>query len=120
MNSSPPINPSAVGTLLETIAKNRDVINYGRIVEQFGLPPLDGAWAAHPLSNIFEVLDQQDAAANRPFRTSVVVAAETNRPGNGYFEALHRLKNIPDPRTAVARDALWSGELQAAYNHQWP
>ena len=43
MNSSPPINPSAVGTLLETIAKNRDVINYGRIVEQFGLPRLGGA-----------------------------------------------------------------------------
>jgi len=105
--------------MLEAVARRRTVTNYGRIAERFGLPPFDGLWAAHPLSGIFEVLDQQDAAAGRPFRTSVVVAVETNQPGPGFFEALHRLKNIPDPRTPRARDELWTRELTAAYAYPW-
>lgn len=120
MNANAPINPNAIGAVLEATAKDHRVMNYGRLAEQFNLPPLDGAWSAHPLSSIFEVLDQEDAAANRPFRTSVVVAVETNTPGSGYFEALERLKNILDPGTPAARDALWADELQAAYNYPWP
>ncbi len=120
MNANAPINPNPIGAVLEATARNHDLVNYGRLVEQFNLPPFDGAWSDHPLSTIFEELDQQDAAADRPFRTSVVVAVETNTPGSGYFEALERLKNIPDPGTPAARDAVWAGELQATHNYPWP
>jgi hypothetical protein len=120
MSSNLPVDPTVIGVLLESIAKRKGQIHYSDIVEQFGLPPLDGAWNSHPLSQIFEVLDQEDASANRPFRTSVVVAIESNRPGNGFYEALHRLKNIPDPRTPNARDAIWAREMQAAHSYKWP
>ena len=120
MAANPPINRAEIAAHLESLATRSGVTTYGAIVERFGLPPLDGAWSAHPLSEIFEVLDQQDAAANRPFRTSVVIAQELNRPGDGYFEALERLKGLPDPRTPNARDALWTAELNSAYNHPWP
>ena len=120
MNAIAPINPNAVGAALESTAKNSGLTNYSIIARQFNLPSMDGAWSAHPLSQIFEVLDQQDAAANRPFRTSVVVAIDTNRPGAGLFEALERLKGIADPGTPAARDAVWAAELQAAHAHPWP
>jgi hypothetical protein len=120
MNANAPINPNAVGATLESTAKNGSVTNYGSIARQFNLPSLDGAWSAHPLSQIFEVLDQQDAAASRPFRTSVVVTVDTNRPGGGFFTALERLKGIADPGTPAGRDAVWAAELQAAHAHPWP
>lgn len=120
MVSNPPVSPNAIGALLESVAKGKGQIHYSRIVEQFGLPSLDGAWNSHPLSQIFEVLDRQDAAAGRPFRTSVVVSIDSNRPGNGFYEALQRLKNIPDPRTPAARDIVWAREMQAAHSYNWP
>ena len=120
MAANPLFNNAAIAAHLENLAKNGGVTTYGAIVEQFGLPLLDGAWSAHPLSEIFELFDQQDAAANRPFRTSVVIAQELNRPGDGFFEALERLKNVPDPRTPNARDALWTAEITAAHNYPWP
>lgn len=120
MVSNLPVNPNAIGALLESVAKRKGQIHYSQIVEQFDLPSLDGAWSSHPLSQIFEVLDQQDAAANRPFRTSVVVLVESNRPGNGFYEALHRLKNIPDPKAPAARDTVWAREMRAAHSYKWP
>ncbi|MBL7189357.1 MAG: hypothetical protein ISS70_23760 [Phycisphaerae bacterium] len=120
MNTNLPVSPNVVGEQLESVAKRGAQIYYSQLVEQFGLPPLDGAWSSHPLAEIFEVLDQQDATANRPFRTSVVVAVETNRPGNGLYEALERLKGVPDPGTPSAREAIWIREMQAAHDYNWP
>lgn len=120
MSSNFPQNAAQLAALLEATAKRGDVIHYSDIVRQFGLPPLDGAWGAHPLSKLFEYIDQQDSTANRPFRTSVVVAKESGGPGSGFFEALERLKGIQDPRTPVAREAIWLREIQACYQYPWP
>jgi hypothetical protein len=117
-----PVNPSLIGDFLEAVlkAKPHQVANYGQLATKFGLPDLDGAWRSHPLSQIFEVLDQEDALAGRPFRTSVVVGVVSNSPGPGFFEALERLKGIPDPKTAKARETLWLKELAAANSYPWP
>ncbi|MDD2609401.1 MAG: hypothetical protein PHX60_06840 [Giesbergeria sp.] len=116
------VNPNLVGSYLESKLKSRPykTVTYGEISAKFGLPNFNGAWAAHPLSQIFEVLDQQDANANRPFRTSVVIAIHNNAPGPGLYEALERLKFIPDPKTKIAREQLWLSELKAAYIYSWP
>ena len=119
MNMNLPVNPDVVGRELESVARRGGQIHYSQLVEQFGLPPLDGAWLSHPLAMIFEVLDQQDATANRPFRTSVVVDVKDNRPGNGLYEALERLKGIPNPGTPNAQEAIWIAELNAAHNYKW-
>jgi hypothetical protein len=116
------VNPNLVGSYLESRLKSRPhkPATYSEIATNFGLPNFDGAWAAHPLSAIFEVLDQQDANANRPFRTSVVIGINSNAPGPGLYEALERLKSIPDPKTKTAREQLWISELNAAYIYPWP
>jgi hypothetical protein len=113
------VSAKDVGRFLESQLKAKRVTNYGVVAAQFGLPEFDGAWAAHPLSDIFEVLDQEDALSNRPFRTSVVIAANSNAPGPGLFEAMARLKGVPDPKTSDARERLWLAELNAAYAHKW-
>ena len=116
------IDPNLIGKYLEEKLKVRPYVTttYGEIAKNFGLPDFDGNWGSHPLSQIFEVLDQQDANANRPFRTSIVTGASNNSPGPGLYEALDRLKNIKDPKTANAREAIWLNELNNAYNHTYP
>ena len=112
---------ASISLHLENIAMNHRVVNYTEIVIQFVLPSLDGAWAAHPLSHIFEILDTEDAIANRPFRTSVVITARGNGPGAGYFEALERLKKIPDPGecNSDGRLALWLQQLRETHGCHW-
>lgn len=119
MNYVPPLDPASIGAYLELVASRRTVVTYNEVVTKFGLPPLDGAWAAHPLSQLFELLDQQDAIANRPFRTSVVVSKKENAPGPGYYEALCRLKGIADPKNNESRLTIWTQELKDAYKYPW-
>ena len=83
-----------LGQHLEGIAKKGRPIYYADLVTQFNLPPLDGAWTSHPLCAAFGHLDREDAEAKRPFRTSVVIAKELNRPGDGFFKSLFELKRI--------------------------
>lgn len=43
-----------VREILVDVARKRGLITYGVLVNELGLPPMDGAWAAHPLSRIFD------------------------------------------------------------------
>ena len=111
--------PQNIGKFLEKIASEKRLVNYGKVVSEFGLPEFDGpGWESHPLSQIFGVLDQEDAIARRPFRTSVVIPKNGERPGNGYFEMLESLKDIKC-KSPAQRDEAWVKELQAAYEYQW-
>ncbi len=111
----------SIGPYLENVAKSHRVITYQDLVNDFPtlLPALDGTWSAHPLSRIFETLDQEDALNNRPFRTSVVVTKARGEPGGGYFEALQRLKGRAC-LNAAARQTAWIAELNAAHAYPWP
>ncbi|MBS3798589.1 hypothetical protein [Pseudoalteromonas sp. BDTF-M6] len=115
------VDPNLVGRYLEDILKAHPqrTANYSSIAQAFGLPDFDGAWSSHPLSEIFEVLDQQDSDADRPFRTSVVIGVNSNSPGPGFFEAMQRLKGIQEPRTRNSREQLWLTELNKAYAYPW-
>lgn len=110
--------PQNIGKYLEQIALNKTIIHYGELASEFGLPLVTDAWLAHPLSQIFGVLDQEDANAGRPFRTSVVVSKNKTIPGNGFFEMLESLKDIKC-RSPKQRDEEWMKELHAAYNYPW-
>lgn len=59
-----------VGPFLEATAKAGKVVTYQEVITACPpLPLMDGAWDSHPLSKIFEALDQEDARMQRPFRT---------------------------------------------------
>ena len=90
-------DPVKIGAYLKMVSRRQRTVTYGDLKNKFGLPDFDVPCSQHPLSQIFEILDQQDANAVRPFHTSIVITASGNGPGAGYFEALKRLKNIPDP-----------------------
>ena len=108
-----------VREILVDVARNRTLITYGVLVNKLGLPPMDGAWAAHPLSAIFETLDQEDTIAHRPFRTTVVVKGRDSIPGGGYYEALERLKGI-QARNDLRKLEVFTLELQALYKLYTP
>jgi hypothetical protein len=102
---------------LEDKARRRRTIYYSELVEQFGLPPLEGAWIGHPLERAFDALDREDASANRPFRTSIVIAKDKNMPGDGYFKSLSELKGIT-AKSENQRLQAFSQERAAAINHK--
>jgi len=110
-----------IALFLEDLARRKGTTTYGELARRFGFPPMEGTWAAHPLSQAFEHLDRQDAAASRPLRTSVVIRKDRNLPGDGYFESLARIKTNGIPaKTDKAKEKAWLDELNAVYAFQWP
>jgi hypothetical protein len=103
---------------LEDRAKRKRTVYYSELVAHFGLPSLNGTWVGHPLRRAFEALDREDAEADRPFRTSMVISKEKNIPGDGYFKALADLKGI-HTKSEEQRLEAFSRELSSAMNHRW-
>jgi hypothetical protein len=107
-----------VGLFLEEKARNRRTVYYSDIVAHFGLPPMDGLWASHPLSRIFEFLDREDAMSNRPFRSAVVISKKRDMPGNGFFEALERFRGIQTSNEQQRLEAF-RNERDATFGYPW-
>lgn len=107
---------SKIGGYLELQARkpqSQALVFYGALLESYDLPPFDGAWNAHPLSEIFGNLDLEDLRLNRPFRTSLVVNQRTCRPGNGFFEYSKQLgKYKGDLKDAISKDIYWGNEFE--------
>ncbi len=101
-----------VGRFLEQKAKLGNPIAYKDVVDAFPgrLPNFSGSWQGHPLSSIFGELDEQDHAANRPWRTALVVSRETGRPGQGFFDTIARLRGIDIAQED--RERIWLTEYK--------
>lgn len=109
---------SQIGLFLENQARKKRTVYYSDIVARFGLPPMGALWSNHPLSEIFEVLDQEDTMSNRPFRSAVVISKERNMPGNGFFQALERLRGIQTSNEQQRMEAF-RNELDATFGYPW-
>jgi hypothetical protein len=100
-----------LGAFLEQVAATGNPITYSEVVQHFSdLPPLNGAWASHPLCHLFGELDRDDNRHGRPFRTAMVVSREKNIPGDGFFKTLAELRG-----TAIIKadqEEVWVSELQ--------
>jgi hypothetical protein len=98
-----------VGQILEERARSRSdadpTITYGELVGLVGLPKLTGNWSDHPLSVILGNLNDKDCAANRPFRSVLVVNARSRISGNLFFGAVEQLRyggvKIPDDKRTM-------------------
>src|ERR1017187_6942936 len=101
-----------IGAFLESQAHLGQPITYGAVIKKFpDLPPLTEYWKSHPLCDIFGELDGEDHRNNRPFRTALVYAVDTTRPGNGFFENLARLRGTTIMKSE--EDKVWVAELDA-------
>lgn len=72
---------------LERAAKAGTPVYYIDVTEYFQLP-VPRNWRNHVLCKMFSTLDQEDADAKRPFRTSMVVRKRQKFPGVGFFASL--------------------------------
>jgi hypothetical protein len=105
-----------VGQYLEEQAKLGEPITYSQVIKRFpDLPPLTAAWRSHPLCGIFGELDDEDNIKKRPFRTALVYAKETGRPGQGFFDTVTRMRN--EPILKSEQDKVWTEELKALIEH---
>lgn len=92
----------------------QSLVYYGDLVGAFeDVPPLDGAWASHPLCQMFDELDREDAAMGRPFRTAIVVSRKENLPGKGFFDAYARYANKGKRIAAGDRVVVHASQLKA-------
>lgn len=112
-----------VGDYLEGLVRKRGinaVLTYTQLARHFGMPELTDAWLSHPLSKIFDELDDEDHAKARPFRTVLVYAEGLSTPGDGFFEMLRRLR-FPEKTTLFRSDTeklkIYNSELQALASH---
>lgn len=103
--------------LIGVITQNKTT-TYGAVCNAFGLPPLDGAWKAHPLCMIFDQIDRSDAEHSRPFKTAVVLSRAGGEVGAGFFEALEKYKGIR-ALNADAKLTVWNNELIGCYAYAW-
>ena len=99
-----------IGKYLERHAKLGEPVTYGRLLSQFSdLPPLDGNWRSHPLCSMFGELDEDDHRKGRPFRTAMVFAKETGRPGQGVFDTVSNLRH--KTILTAEQNLVWLAEL---------
>jgi hypothetical protein len=105
-----------VGQFLEQQAKLGSPITYGDVIRKFpDLPALGPHWKSHPLCSIFGELDDEDHIKGRPFRTALVYAKETTRPGQGFFDTITNLRNKTILKSE--QDKVWTDELKAVIAH---
>lgn len=90
------------------------MVYYGDLVAAFeDFPPLDVAWPSHPLCQMFDESDREDAAMGRSFRTAIVVSRKENLPGKVFFDAHARYANKGKRIVAGDRMVLHASRLKA-------
>ncbi len=109
------IGPKQVGALLEELVRKlggNAYIYYGDLAAQLSLPPITDAWFTHPLCNIFEQMDVEDANLGRPLRTVLVISRERKMPGEGFFKTYLQLHpHVRPPKTDLEKMKLYIDEL---------
>lgn len=100
----------------------RAPITYNQLADALGQPRVTEAWRSHPFCSAFGQLDQEDADANRPFRTALVFNDQKNMPGEGFFFMLQKLRGLRVPKNEMKRLTIYMKELGDAQSHysQYP
>ena len=112
--------PSPIARYLEELARGSRTTTYSELAERFGLPAMEGTWNSHPLCQVFDALDQEDANAGRPLRTAVVIRKDMNMPDSGYFESRTKYKGGAPITTDKERLKAWLSDLSDVFNYKWP
>jgi hypothetical protein len=94
------------------------VIYYTDLAKHFNLPEITSHWSKHPLCEIFRILDEEDAHADRPFRTVLVISEKQKIPSEGFFKKFAELH--PEQSEAISKNEkliLCRAEFQKLLQH---
>lgn len=89
----------------------RAPITYNQLADALEQPRVTEAWRSHPFCEAFDIMDKEDAAAGRPFRTALVFNDKKNMPGEGFFNTLQKLREVEIPKDEIKRQAIYMKEL---------
>jgi hypothetical protein len=105
--------------LMQLLAEKRAraPITYNQLADALAQPRVTEAWRSHPFCEAFGKLDEEDAAAGRPFRTALVFNDAKNMPGEGFFYTLQRLKKVSVPKDPLKRQTIYMKELGEAVSY---
>jgi hypothetical protein len=115
-----PVTLPVLANYLQGKATAGRPVHYIDVTEHFHLPRPDVTWRRHILCGMFAQLDQEDANANRPFRTAIVTRKDTNVPGKGFFVSLFNLRQIPIPETLPTKKGVHQNEMDALVQYYRP
>lgn len=104
--------------VLKEVAKSKTLITYKDLAYQLNMSTNFIPWTEHPLCDIFDQLDQEDARQSRPMITSLAVNSKKTGPGGGYFRALERYKGIKS-LNSESKLLNWANEVKAVYEYDW-
>lgn len=105
-NRSSILTLGAAKGMLDTMAQNNTVATYGYFAAHLGMHPHSTS-----LWDILGLIVDEDCGANQPVRSSLVVNANTFRPGTAYIERVKKYlppNFLPD---AKAEEAFWISQL---------
>ena len=121
MKTSSTVGHKQVGKYLEVRARTlgRDApIYYGALANHFSLPEVIKDWSKHPLCKMFEQLDEEDAAAGRPFRTVLVISEKQMIPGSSFFKKHAELHpEMPEAISKTDKSTLCKAEFARLLHH---
>jgi hypothetical protein len=90
------------------------IIYYNQIARQFRMPRVTEAWYRHPLSGIFDEIDNDDHKKDKPFKTAIVISERKKYPGDGFFKMVLKLRYPNKAKfTENEKMKIYSDELVA-------
>ena len=94
------------------VAKNKDIITYGKVASCAGMDTNLGGWNWE-IRNILDAISRREHRNGRPLLSAVVVNKDTVMPGAGFFKLAKELGRYN------ASDDLecWSKELQRVHDY---
>lgn len=105
------VNFESLARHLEGLARSGETAYYTDLTRLYDLPPPFPNWKGHILSELFALLDEDDARANRPFRTAMVIRDDgKGLPGPGFFSSLYHFKRGVLAKTMSDKKRLHSRE----------
>lgn len=102
--------------VLTEVARGRGMITYGdlsrMLARRVPSTPLDPHYG--PMPHLLDEVNRhvRERQPDAPLLTALVVGADTNRPGGGFFKLAEDLGY-----SVVDRDVFWAGQVEAC--HDW-
>ena len=99
------------------IARMKSYVNYSVIGPLIGLTDMSKPEQREKISNILTDIDIEEHGWEHPLLSAVVILAERNMPGDGFFKIARKLGRYHGKKDDLK---FWLGELRRVHDFDWP